>query len=588
MFSYSFKRLSKFSIRQQLFIIYIPLVFLSTIAIGLTLVFDSTKQLTQNYQHLAALNTQRVKSTLFNTTNTLYTIAATLSNDTRLREILSTNYENEQLAINDMNHYQQIEEIIKLQPAIAELTIYTTNHSLPNYKYLKKIEASERQTNWFRQAQKQSNEFWITLPEDAKANRLSLFKVLPLPLSLEQAILEIRLDYNYLSNQLSTPSYYVELQLNNDPLFYSDDIKQVGTSLDALTQSLKFPSESFQTKQNQRQLIATNSLKMRNKNDQIYIFSIDSKAHVNLRSNIYRWSAIVLSILLTTLFIVILFAKFFTDRIHELQEAVYHASIENYDYLYNISGKDEVSKISVDFHKVISRIKQKELEIYQAQLFEQELLNQQQQMEYNLLASQINPHFLFNTLETIRMTAIKSGNTDVAFAIKLLAKSMRYTLEVHGTKLTTLKRELDSIHVYIRIQRLRFGDRVNFSSKISNDIDLERTFILPLLIQPLVENAISHGLENITTNDGEIHLIITKEGTNLIITVQDNGVGIPIEDLQSLRQKINLSSSQSQKNIGLANVNHRAKMFYGDNYGITIHSKPKVGTQIILVIKTEE
>ena len=100
-------------------------------------------------------------------------------------------------------------------------------------------------------------------------------------------------------------------------------------------------------------------------------------------------------------------------------------------------------------------------------------------MEFNILAGQINPHFLFNTLETIRMMALTSGNSDVVYAIKLLAKSMRYTLEAHGTKRTSLEESLDAVHVYVKIQRMRFGDRVNFSYSVSNEIDQKKSKYCP-------------------------------------------------------------------------------------------------------------
>lgn len=322
---------------------------------------------------------------------------------------------------------------------------------------------------------------------------------------------------------------------------------------------------------------------MSNKEDIITIYSADTNAYSNLHANLIRWSTIVLVILITTFIIVFLFARFFTKRISQLQQAVYFASIEDYDFFQNISGEDEISQISLDFHKIIQRIKKKEEEIYRSRLAQQELLTQQQQMEFNILAGQINPHFLFNTLETIRMMALTSGNSDVVYAIKLLAKSMRYTLEAHGTKRTSLEESLDAVHVYVKIQRMRFGDRVNFSYSVSNEIDQKEVQILPLLIQPLVENAISHGLEGITY-PGFVRLTITKDGHDLVIVVQDNGSGIPPEKLEHLQQKIKTPSTHAKKNIGLANVNHRVKMFYGPEYGLTIESVLGSGTQVTLRI----
>lgn len=572
-----FRKLSQFSIRQQLFIIYIPLVFLSTVIIGLYLVVDSTNQLTANYQYLAELNAQRVKSVLFDTTNTLYNTVFSLSNDTELRELLSSQFETDLEAMESIDDYPAVEEARKYQTSISELTIYTTNESLPNHRFIQAANNSVQETAWYQRAMTQSSAFFVT-DNEQETNRLVLVKSLPLPLSDEKAVLLIRLDYNYLRNRLRNSSYYLELQLNDDVIFYSDQLQRVGQPL-----SLE-PNKLFQTQHEQRAIISDNTLSSSTIDDVIHIYSADFESYNNLRENLLRWAAIVGAVLLITFLIVLLFARFFTNRIQQLQQAVKHASIEDYDFFQNINGDDEISQISRDFHIIIQRIKRKEEEIFQARISEQELLTQQQQMEFSILAGQINPHFLFNTLETIRMTALISGNTDVAYAIRLLATSMRNTLKTHGTELVSLEEELDALHVYVKIQRLRFGDRVNFSYAVDNTLDQKRAILLPLLIQPLIENSITHGLENITY-PGYIRLKVEVNEEDIIITVQDNGVGISEETLCRLQEKINTPSMTSQKNIGLANVNQRASLFYGEGYGLTIDSTEGQGTTVVLTIR---
>lgn len=106
-------------------------------------------------------------------------------------------------------------------------------------------------------------------------------------------------------------------------------------------------------------MLTKSTLPMSNKEDIITIYSADTNAYRNLRANLIRWSTIVLVILITTFIIVFLFARFFTKRISQLQQAVYFASIEDYDFFQNISGEDEISQISLDFHKIIQRIKKK-------------------------------------------------------------------------------------------------------------------------------------------------------------------------------------------------------------------------------------
>ena len=577
-----FRQLNRVTIRKQLFIVYIPTIFLSTIIIGLFLVYDSTTQLKNNYEHLSELNAQRVKSVLYDTTSTLYNTANQLSIDTQLRQLLTNEFSQDSQAIEAINDYKQLHSIRQFQPAIAKIRIYSTNQTLPNYKDFVQANALVQKTDWFQKAISQPDAFLMTINDEKSLNYLALYKELPLPRSQEKAIVELILDYNYLSNRICNSSYIVQLQLNDDQLFYHDQIQQLG--MDSSFVDMDKNTTSFQKKDGQQLLVASNRLKMNNQQDIIHIYSTDPSAYQNLQSNLVKWTMIVLISLISTFIIISLFARFFTNRIRTLQLAVYHASIENYDFFQNISGEDEISQISLDFHKIIQHIKYKEEEIYQARLSKQELLNQQQQMEFNLLASQINPHFLFNTLETIRMMAIRNGNTDVAYAIKLLAKSMRYTLEVHGTELTSLKKEIDAVHVYVKIQRMRFGDRVNFSVQISNEINQDETMLLPLLIQPLVENAISHGLEGLMT-DGHIRLTVSKDQGDLLITVQDDGVGITEEKLQELQEKIQHSSHRSTKNIGLANVNYRVKMFYGSGYGLTISSVRNQGTLVQLKIR---
>lgn len=174
---------------------------------------------------------------------------------------------------------------------------------------------------------------------------------------------------------------------------------------------------------------------------------------------------------------------------------MHQASTEDYDIRSYIQGQDEISEAFSDLEVMVRNIKKKDAEMYEARINEAELLNEQQVMEFKMLASQINPHFLYNTLETIRMKAFAANDKEVARAIKLLGKSMRYVLENTGTSYTTLSRELEHVNVYLDIQKLRFTDKFDGITEIGEDVDPEKIYILPLLLQPVVENAILHGLE---------------------------------------------------------------------------------------------
>lgn len=208
-----------------------------------------------------------------------------------------------------------------------------------------------------------------------------------------------------------------------------------------------------------------------------------------------------------------------------------------------------------------------------------------------MLASQINPHFLYNTLETIRMKAFTAGDREAATAIKLLGQSMRYVLENMGTTYTTLKAELDHVDGYMKIQHLRFGDRIGYETRVEEGLELSRYRILPLLLQPVVENAIIHGLDEKEEKGLIVISIRTKqegEQNLLFIDVEDNGCGMTKETLDKLHQDIEIRDMSRSKSIGLYNINQRMKLHYGNEHRIHLYAEQGRGTRVRLTIPIEK
>ena len=202
-----------------------------------------------------------------------------------------------------------------------------------------------------------------------------------------------------------------------------------------------------------------------------------------------------------------------------------------------------------------------------------------------MLANQINPHFLFNTLETIRMKSIASGEKEVATMLKLLASLLRYNLGIKGQPVPLIQ-ELEAIQNYLNIQHMRFEDRVSYD--IVTMCDINNIMILPLLIQPLVENSFSHGLED-RVSGGFIYILINTEeidGKRIMnISVKDNGSGIDEEKLEELNNNLKEKNDDiDSTHIGIVNVNSRIKLFYGKEYGLSIKSDFGEGTIVTITI----
>ena len=179
----------------------------------------------------------------------------------------------------------------------------------------------------------------------------------------------------------------------------------------------------------------------------------------------------------------------------------------------------------------------------------------------------------------------------MANAIKLLGKSMRYVLENTGTADTSLQAEIDHILTYLQIQQLRFGDRVNYILTVEPGMNLEEYRVLPLLLQPIVENGIVHGLEA-RENDGTIWISIYVQDNVVYTDISDNGCGMDEETLQTVMAKVeNYTRKRHKSSIGLYNINRRIKLNYGEQYGLEIQSTLGEGTMVRVtfpVIKTEK
>jgi len=205
-------------------------------------------------------------------------------------------------------------------------------------------------------------------------------------------------------------------------------------------------------------------------------------------------------------------------------------------------------------------------EVYIQKLQKERLFSRQKEMQLKILSGQINPHFLYNTLETIRMMALEKKEDNIAATIKMLSQLFRQSLSA-GEKTIPLEKEVELVQNYLAIQKLRFGSRMEYY------IDIEHGSggytILPLLIQPLVENSIVHGLENKSTG-GYVRIAITAQNDILCIDVSDNGVGMEQENLEKLRNDLACCEDSINGHIGLVNVNRRIILYYGPGFGLQI------------------
>ncbi len=212
------------------------------------------------------------------------------------------------------------------------------------------------------------------------------------------------------------------------------------------------------------------------------------------------------------------------------------------------------------------------------------------QAEYLALQNQINPHFLYNTLEGIRSEALYAGIDGVARMTEALSSFFRYTIS-NVEHLVTLESELKNVRNYYIIQQFRFEDRLNMTVNIDNEDEAELLIakIPKLTLQPIIENSIYHGLEQ-KLGQGTVRIKVEGTKSRLIITVSDNGLGISEDKVKELNKKLravsidDMQSDTSRGGIALTNVNSRIKLLFGDEYGLYIYSTLNEGTDVEITI----
>lgn len=242
------------------------------------------------------------------------------------------------------------------------------------------------------------------------------------------------------------------------------------------------------------------------------------------------------------------------------------------------SGNNEFGKLSRVYNHMLDSISRLIREVYESKLAEKNA-------QLAALHAQINPHFLYNTLNMMKSISRLRGAEEVAEISESLAGLFQYSMK-NMHRPVTLQEELDHIGNYFKIQQHRFGNRVNLTFDVEEP--LRKALILKLTIQPVVENAMNHGLARLKSG-GTVAVRATRRGETLVLRINDNGAGMAPERLQALQEAL-LEESGLQGlrdepgGVGLANIHHRIQLYYGKEYGAAIDSAPGMGTKVELTM----
>lgn len=284
----------------------------------------------------------------------------------------------------------------------------------------------------------------------------------------------------------------------------------------------------------------------------------------------FRWFIVVI-LLVTGLFSVgsvNLLSRTIVRPIHALKRLMQKAAGHDYSVHFNVVYEDEIGELGSSFNTMVDETRSL-IEIVKAEQREK------RKAELQILQEQIKPHFLYNTFDTIHWIAKDYGATEVVEIIRSLTTFLRVGLS-RGREVITLKEEMDHVVSYLTIQRHRYRDKLQYRLQV--EASCEGCYVQKLILQPLVENAIYHGLKNRDDDRGRLLVQARQQDGMLVLSVTDNGVGIQPERLREIQDA--LEGSRVRSVYGLRNVNERIRISYGGRYGIRIRSKPGYYTRM--------
>ena len=274
------------------------------------------------------------------------------------------------------------------------------------------------------------------------------------------------------------------------------------------------------------------------------------------------------------------FATSLIRPIRRLQHFMKEVETGNLNGRVVVESKDEIGQLSASFNHLVGKLSQLLEEVYFSKLRETELSLKQKEIELKMLQSQMNPHFLYNSLETIRGMALEENQEHIATMSSMLGKLLRYNLKNNPAPVS-LEEEMKFCEMYLQIQSFRFEDRFEHTWDIPQ---WARDFqVVKFSLQPIVENCYIHSMgcnvRKITINIAAFR----NSKTSFVVQISDNGVGIPDNTVKEVTKKMEqMTTSNNGVNIGIINVHQRIRNLFGSEYGVSIESNKGVGTTVKL------
>lgn len=580
--------MNNLKLRTKLFLSFGCVVLIPVLIVGVFLTSELRNMALDNALEQITANVDRVKKRTGEMLNVPLDIAYRLSNDSRLEEAANHRYESVYDVVQAYWDYPDFREFVRLYKEISSIRLYIDNPTvLDNWEFLQ-ADAAVTQESWYQTALAQKGLVCWNYIRDNRNGQyyLSLIRKIDFLKQRTTGVLIVNVNTERLNSILDQETFETIIVDENNNIVASNRADTLGKTLEDIEfkplspLAGQGPADVRIDGKPSKMLIddwhpggSLNSLRI------ISIFSVESIVGEPNRI-ISLASMVIISALILAIILIYYFSRLLTGRMLHLSKHISKVASGNLEARLVIDGKDEIGQLARQFNHMVRNINDLMSEVQESNRQKNATLLKQNEIKFKMMASQINPHFLFNALESIRMKAHSRGQTDISQVVRLLGKMMRKNLEV-GNGRIALQSELETVSCYLIIQKFRYNDRLAYELYV--DPAANAIQIPPLIIQPLVENCVIHGLEN-RMDGGMVRVDIRVENALLKVEVSDNGVGISAARIAEIRQMLDNKDDYETNNIGMRNIHLRLQLTYGPECGLNLASQNGYGTQISFAI----
>ena len=505
-------------------------------------------------------------------------IAASISKNQQLNQFLDETY-------TSLDDYYEAYYNVVSKSFYTSLTyskndtvcIYVDNPTIFESSYFKNISKAKGK-EWYRRFKESGKDECLLVYYDDTVNPITerqqkfmFVQKMHIYDSKCEKILCIEMNSSDIRDQMLKPSSGFEMYVcNGDYVVFADYGKAIRTiDIDTIEKDRKLSSHRVYTRYGTTL--------------DVYAFSDELLINSVVESNKYIILFLLFATLLLPILIMKLIERSLSSRITILENAFNGSQSDKFQPIGSVEGNDEISALMHNYNNIVSINHDLINTLYKDKLKEQESDLSRKNAELLALQSQINPHFLFNSLESIRMHSILKGEDETAEMVEKLALMTRQNVE-WGNDLVTVKKETESIEAYLYLQSYRFGDRLSF------DVDVDKScedYLIPkLTLVTFVENACVHGIES-KSSAGWIFVRVYEKDGDLCMEIEDTGGGMSDEEISNLLSSIetvSIDQIKGKKHVGILNACLRLKLHTNNNVSFSIDSEVGVGMCVLIRI----